>query len=245
MYDNQHTSDEWLRGKIESLNEVPPPVLWDQQVPWESLEAQLETSRTRKPIWLWSAIGAVACFCLLAGWLFTRSGEAMSTSDTQVATIEETLPVNHSEQLADTECLESATPVPVVSQLAKQDSRALPHITQSISASPNPQPSPSSDSLSPKISPTPTDPSPVYVAILADSSQQNSPEEIATSEPIVKPRTRAPVMQFTESHYSSTLVNINPSNRKKIKIRLGNSRRQERRVTQAPAVAGMTTRLSP
>lgn len=245
MYDNQHTSDEWLRGKIESLNEVPPSVLWDQQAPWESLEAQLETSRSRKPIWLWSAIGAAACFCLLAGWLFTRTGEGLASSDVQVATIEKTLPIDHSQQLSDTECLESATPLPLARQFVKQDSRPLPRITQSISASPNPQPSPSSDTLSPTINSTPADPSPIYTAILPDSSQQNPPDEIATSEAVVKSRPRAPVMQFRESPYSSTLVNINPSNRKKIKIRLGNSRRQERRVAQAPAVAGMTTRLNP
>lgn len=245
MYDNQHSSDEWLREQIESLNEVPPSVLWDQQAPWESLEAQLETSRSRKPIWLWPAIGAAACFCLLAGWLFTRSGESVTTSDVQVATIEEPLPINHSQQQEDADCLETLTPAPVAHLLPIQDSPILTSTTQSISPSPNPQPSPSSDTLSPKISPAPVAPGPVYAEIIPDSSQQNPPEPIATSETAVKSRSRAPVMQFRESTYSHTLVNTNPSNRKKIKIRLGNSRRQERRVTQAPAVAGMTTRLSP
>ncbi len=246
MYDNQHTSDEWLRGKIESLNEVSPPVLWDQQAPWESLEAQLETSSSQKPIWLWPAIGAAACFCLLAGWLFTRSGEYAATNDRQIATIEEMLPINQSpQQVADTSCLESPTPAPVASLLPKQESSPLPRTNQAIAVSPNLQPSFTTDTLSPTISPTPTDPSPIYTAILPDSSQQNPPEEIATSEAVVKSRTRAPVIQFKESPYSHTLVNLHPSNRKKIKIRLGNSRRQERRVAQAPAVAGMTTRLNP
>lgn len=234
---NENNSDQWFREEIGRLDQVPPPVPWGRAPAWEKIEQRMAPPPVKKIGWLRYAFAAAACVLLVLEGLFLHFDGWQANHSPVMATTPAVLPAAPiSAPVRPETAVAEAVPKPAVSDQQPEAPESLPIRRLTVIERDSAGKLPVSD---PAAVSQPVLPEMLTQTPPAADSQQVSPTVAAASD--VPPR--APVMRFAEKEASYTLVNEEPNSRTQLKLKLGNVRRWEKKQSDAPRVAGISTRF--